>query len=86
MADLTALPWRQGRHQGRHLYAQTGPEPSDSDPLVGTLDTEELAAEACESHNEALARRMAALRLRGARVTGASGVQFGDGNSQTNVF
>jgi hypothetical protein len=54
--------------------------------LVGTLDTEELAAEACESHNEALARRMAALRLRGARVTGASGVQFGDGNSQTNVF
>ncbi len=86
MTDLTALPWRQGRHQGRHLYAQTGPRPSDSDPLVGTLDTEELAAEACEAHNERLARRTADLRLRGARVHGVTGVQFGDGNSQTNVF
>jgi hypothetical protein len=82
LTDLTDLPWRQGRH----LYAQAGPRPSDEDPVVGTLDTEELAAEACESHNEALARRMAALRLRGARVSGVTGVQFGDGNSQTNVF
>lgn len=86
MPDLTSLPWRQGRHQGRHLYAQTGPRPSDDAPLVGTLDTAELAAEACEAHNEALARRMAALRLRGTGVSGAAGVQFGDGNSQTNVF
>jgi hypothetical protein len=84
MTDLTALPWRQGRHQGRHLYAQLGPRPSDTDPLVGTLDTAGLAEEACEAHNEALARRMAALRLRG--VSGVTGVQFGDGNSQTNVF
>ena len=59
LTDLTALPWRQGRHQGRHLYAQLGPEPSDDDPLVGTLDTAELAAEACEAHNAALARRIA---------------------------
>jgi hypothetical protein len=86
MTDLTALPWRQGRHRGRHMYAQLGPEPHDDDPDVGTLETAELAAEACESHNEALARRMAELRLRGAGVSGVTGVQFGDGNSQTNVF
>ena len=86
MADLTNLPWRQGRHQGRHIYAQRGPVPSDDDPVVGTLDTDMLAAEACESHNEALARRMAALRLRGGRISDVTGVQFGDGNTQTNVF
>jgi hypothetical protein len=80
-ADPIDLPWRQGRHQGRHLYAQAGPRPSDDDQLVGTLDSAELAGEACESHNEALARRKAGLRLRG-----SAGVQFGDGNSQTNVF
>lgn len=33
----------------RHLYAQAGPRPSDDDQLVGTLDTAELAAEACEA-------------------------------------
>ncbi|HMH92358.1 MAG TPA: hypothetical protein VK586_14890 [Streptosporangiaceae bacterium] len=51
------------------------------DPLVGTLDTAELAAEACQAHNERLAARTPGLRLRG-----VTGVQFGDGNSQTNVF
>jgi hypothetical protein len=55
--DLTGLPWRQGRHVGRHLYAQLGPEPSDDDPVIGALDTAELAAEACEAHNERLAAR-----------------------------
>jgi hypothetical protein len=59
MTDLTSLPWRQGRRVGRHLYAQLGPVPSDDDPVIGTLDTAELAAEACESHNAALAARKA---------------------------
>jgi len=63
------------------MYAQLGRQPSDMDPLVGTLDTAELAAEACQAHNERLAARTPGLRLRG-----VTGVQFGDGNSQTNVF
>lgn len=62
MPDLITLPWRQGRHQGRHVYAQLGPSPSDDDPVVGTLDTAELAGEACESHNAALAARRASAR------------------------
>ena len=86
MTDLTALPWRQGRTQARNVYARTGGDDWLAETMIGQLDTAEYAAEACEAHNEALARRMAELRLRGARVSGASGVQFGDGNSQTNVF
>ena len=86
MPDLTDLPWRQGRSQPRNLYARTGGDDWKADVMIGQLDTAEIAAEACESHNEALARRLAELRLRGARVSGAAGVQFGDGNSQTNVF
>ena len=35
---------RQGRRVGVHLYEQTGPEPADSDPPVGTVFTPELAA------------------------------------------
>jgi hypothetical protein len=54
MAALTGFPWRQGRHEGVHLYAQPGPKPSDSDPPLGTLFTEELAAEAVAAHNAAL--------------------------------
>jgi hypothetical protein len=53
--DLHALPWRQGRHEPRHMYAQIGAEPSDDDPIVGTLDTPEAAEEACLAHNERLA-------------------------------
>lgn len=81
MPDFTNTLWRTGRRVGRHMYAQLGPEPSDSDPPIGTLDTAEIAAEACEAHNEALARRTAGLRLRGSH-----GVQFGDGSTQFNVF
>jgi hypothetical protein len=89
MPDLITLPWRQGRHVGRHLYAQIGPVPSDDDPVIGTLDTAGLAAEACESHNAALAARRAqerAARPGAGRMTGLTGVQIGDGNSQNNVF
>lgn len=57
--DLHLSPWRQGRHEPRHLYAQIGPEASDDDPIVGTLDTPEAAAEACLAHNERLAGRPA---------------------------
>lgn len=51
MPDLITLPWRTGRRVGRTLYAQLGPEASDADPLIGLMDTPELAAEVVEAHN-----------------------------------
>lgn len=37
--------WRVGRKVGRTIYLQLGPQPSDDDPLIGVMDTPELAAE-----------------------------------------
>lgn len=34
---------RTGRREGRHLYVQLGPEPSDEDPPIGMVDTDRLA-------------------------------------------
>ena len=48
------MRWRCGRHVGRTLYAMPGPEPSDSDPLIGVMDTPELAARAVADHNAGL--------------------------------
>jgi hypothetical protein len=39
-----APTWRTGRKVGRTIYAQMGPEPSDDDPLIGVMDTPDLAA------------------------------------------
>jgi ribosomal protein S27AE len=55
--DPLRQPWRTGRKVGRTVYMQPGPEASDSDPLIGVMDTPELAAEACEAHNYRLALR-----------------------------
>lgn len=49
--DYATTRWRTGRKVGRTLYAQLGPEPSDDDPLIGVMDTTELAAEAVAAHN-----------------------------------
>ena len=65
MGDLSSLRWRTGRKVGRTIYAQPGPEPSDDDVLIGTLDTPALAAEAVAAHNTAQA-----VRLAGAGVSG----------------
>jgi hypothetical protein len=46
--------WRTGRKVGRTIYLQLGPEPSEDDPLIGVMDTRELAAEAVEAHNARL--------------------------------
>ena len=54
MTDLTALPWRQGRTQPRNVYARTGGEDWKADTMIGQLDTAEIAARACEAHNDAL--------------------------------
>jgi ATP-dependent Clp protease ATP-binding subunit ClpC len=53
--------WRTGRRMGRTIHAQHGAKPSDSDPLIGIMDTPGLAAEACAAHNWAVTYR-AALR------------------------
>lgn len=50
----TWLPWRVGRKVGRTIYAQVGALPSDNDPLIGLMDTFELAHEAVNAHNHAL--------------------------------
>jgi hypothetical protein len=86
---LADYPWRQGRTQPRNVYARSGGDDWKADPLIGHFDTPELAAEAVNSHNAALTARMAAERAarKGVtRMSGVTGVQFGDGNSQTNVF
>jgi hypothetical protein len=59
MAVLAGLPWRWGRHEPVHLYAQLGAEPSDDDPVLGTLFTPELAEAACAAHNSQLSGRPA---------------------------
>lgn len=46
---------RTGRKVGRTLYEQRGPHPSDSDPLIGLMDTPELAQQVVTAVN-AMAR------------------------------
>jgi hypothetical protein len=45
-------PWRVGRRVSRTIYQQLGPEPSDADPLIGVMDSPEIASHAVVAHNE----------------------------------
>lgn len=45
------LKLRQGRRVGRTLYEQTGPEPSEDDPIIGLVDNPELAATIVDAVN-----------------------------------
>lgn len=66
MTDKTPTTrWRTGRKVGRHLYLQHGPQPSDDDPTIGTLDTPELARQAAEAVNTIPAIRAFAAEMRG---------------------
>lgn len=38
--------WRVGRKVGRTIYRQLGDKPHDHDPLIGVMDTPELAERA----------------------------------------
>jgi len=49
--DLTALPWRTGRHNDRTIYVVLGEHASDDDVFIGTLDAPELVAVAVYAHN-----------------------------------
>jgi hypothetical protein len=53
---------RPGRRVGRTLYSQLGDEPSDSDELVGTLDTIALAVFAARFDPSVVRRLTAAMR------------------------
>lgn len=54
LPDLMRPPrLRTGRKVSRTLYEQLGPEPSDADPVVGLVDTPELAAEIAAAVNTA---------------------------------
>ncbi len=58
------VEWRVGRKVGRTIYAQPNDEPRDSDPLIGVMDTPELAQAAVDGHNA----RLALLELSGTEV------------------
>lgn len=59
--------WRVGRKVGRTVYRQVGPEPSDEDPLIGVMDTVELAARVVEAVNEQTERRQEENGIQGLR-------------------
>lgn len=50
-AEYAKALWRTGRSVGRTVYAMRGSTPSDTDPLIGVMDTPELARAAVEGHN-----------------------------------
>lgn len=52
--------WRPGRTQPRNIYARVGGGDWKADVMIGQLDTGELAAEAINAHNAALANRWVA--------------------------
>lgn len=51
MAEPVHTRWRTGRKVGRTLYLQIGDEPSDSDPIIGLMDSPDLAELVVESVN-----------------------------------
>jgi hypothetical protein len=54
--EYATAEWRTGRSVGRTIYAMRGGAPSDTDPLIGMMDTAQLARVAVEAHNELLGR------------------------------
>lgn len=60
---LVNRPWRTGRHNDRTIYVMSGPEASDGDLFIGTLDTPELVAEAVRAHNWRIAENSASADL-----------------------
>jgi hypothetical protein len=51
-ANYAKMPWRVGRKVGRTIYAMPEDMPCDTDPLIGVMDTHELADIACLAHND----------------------------------
>ena len=54
MTNYRKYKWRVGRKVGRTIYVQLSNEPSDKDPLIGVMDTPELAQAVIKEHNRTL--------------------------------
>lgn len=55
LRPLLSVPWRPGRSHEGNLWARTGNQADWKDDFpLGSVRTEELAAEACGSHNALL--------------------------------
>lgn len=52
--DYIELPWRVGTHIRRAVHAVVPGTDQERHPLLGLLDTDELAAEVVTSHNQSL--------------------------------
>lgn len=50
-SEYPHVPWRTGRTVGRTIYAMRGVRASDTDPLIGVMDTPSLARAAVDAHN-----------------------------------
>lgn len=48
---LGNLHWRTGKEAGRTIYAQIGPFPHEDDPIIGMMDSRDLASAAVYGHN-----------------------------------
>ena len=52
------VSWRQGRRNPQVIHAMLVKElPQDADPIIGMLNSTQLAKEAVDSHNAQLERR-----------------------------
>lgn len=81
MTDLTTLLWVVSPGSSI-IRAENGASPGGS--LVGAMETPEIAAAVVLEHNEALTRKAASRR--GVNLSGSTGVQIGDGNTQIGHF
>jgi hypothetical protein len=52
MTDPLGVPWRQGRHNPQLVYARTGGDDWEADPLVLVAMHPDLAAVAIRHHNQ----------------------------------
>jgi hypothetical protein len=57
--DYPKVLWRTGRTVGRTIYAMRSDVPSDTDPLIGLMDTPATASEAVSAHNALLEQERA---------------------------
>lgn len=48
--------WRTGRTVGRTIYAMRTDTPTDTDPLIGLMDSVALAKAAVDGHNQLIER------------------------------
>jgi len=73
LASILLGRWRVGAEAKRNIFWQRGDKPLSDDPLVGVLDSAELAQHVVRLHNEVVRRRDARARGAGGRTRQPSG-------------